>query len=86
MSDTMAIELVLPKSTYLALRQAAIQKHKTEAELVVEAIQAYLARLAEIDPLLGLFADESELMDSITMEAMHSRERTPLRLPEVIGG
>jgi len=73
MSDTMAIELVLPKSIYLALAQAAEQKKKTEAELVVEAIQAYLEQFPQIDRLLGLFADEPELIDSIATDAMQSR-------------
>lgn len=73
MSDTTAIELVLPKSIYLALAQAAERKKKTEAELAVEAIQAYLEQFAQIDPLLGLFADEPELIDSIARDTMQSR-------------
>ena len=86
MNDTTVIELVLPKSTYMTLRQAAEQRKKTEVEVVTEAIQAYLAQRAKIDPLLGLFADEPELMDGVTQQAMQDRERTPLRLPEATGG
>ena len=86
MSDTMVIELALPNSTYLKLKQAAQQKHKTEAELALEAVRAYLAQWTKIDPLLGLYADEPELVDSVTQDAMQSRENTPLRLTEVTGG
>jgi hypothetical protein len=53
MSDTKVLELVLPNSTYLELKQAAQQRHKTEAELAVEAVRVYLAQWTKIDPLLG---------------------------------
>ncbi len=86
MDDTKALELVLPASTYLALKQAAEQKKKTEVELILEAIQKYLAQLTQIEPLLGLFANEPELMDEVAADAMRGREGTPLRLAEVIGG
>ena len=79
MSNTQAIELVLPHRTYLALKQAAEQEKKSETELAVEAIQAYLDRLARIDPLLGLFADDPALIDSIAADALRDRESTPLR-------
>jgi hypothetical protein len=71
---------MLPQSTYLALKRAAEQKRKTETELAVEAIQAYLDRLTHIDPLLGLFADDPALIDSIASDAMRERESTPLRV------
>ena len=86
MDDTKALELVLPASTYLALKQAAEQKKKTEVELILEAIQKYLVQLAQIDPILGLFADEPELMDEVAADVMRGREGTPLRLAEVFGG
>lgn len=34
---------------------------------------------AEADNLLGLFADQSDLLDNITEQAMQSRETDPLR-------
>jgi hypothetical protein len=85
MSDTMVLELVLPNSTFSSLKQAAEQRKKTEAELAVEAIRAYLGQSAGTSPLLGLFADEPELVDRVAQEAMQSRESTPLRLSEVTG-
>ncbi len=74
-----AIQLDLPENTYSALKRAAEKNHKTEAELALEAIEAYLKTLAGIDPLLGLFADKIELVDSIGEEIMRVRESVPLR-------
>ena len=86
MTNTRTVEAVLPKSIYLALKQAAERRNQTEMELLIEAVQAYLERLAKIDPLLGLFADEPDLIDSIVMDIMRKREHTPLRLARVTGG
>ena len=84
--DMMAMELTLPKATYQTLAQVAEKEHKTVVELAVEAIETYLDRLAKIDPLLGLFADDPELIDSVVEDAMRSRTVTSLRLSEAIGG
>jgi hypothetical protein len=68
------VELKLPSDTFLALQRAAVREHKSETELAVEAIHAYLEQLGINDPLIGLFADEPELMDEITENAMQVRE------------
>ncbi|HZQ07405.1 MAG TPA: hypothetical protein VFD70_12570 [Anaerolineae bacterium] len=73
------IELTLPSDTFLALQRAALREHKTEAELAVEAIRAYLGQLGINDSLIGLFADEPELMDAVSESAMHIRETSHLR-------
>lgn len=83
--DTMLRELVLPEDTYQALAEAAKKEHKTAGELAVEAIESYLSRLKSIDPLLGLFADEEDLIDAVAEDAAQSRNR-PLRLIEVVSG
>lgn len=80
MSDSIGIRIKLPASTYRALKRAAEQERKTEAELAVDAIRAYLKPAPRALPLVGLFADEMELIDAITERAMVSRENTPLRL------
>ncbi len=80
MNNMIEIEVELPESTYLALKQAAEQKHKTESELAADAIRAYLKPVPQVDSLLGLYSDEAELIDAITERAMETRERTPLRL------
>ena len=74
------IEIALPESTYAALKQAAEKNHKSESELAIEAIQTYLDSLEPIDPLLGLFANEAELIDAVTEDALRNRQVTPLRL------
>ena len=80
------IQLTLPETTYLSLTRAAEQENKTAVELAVEVIETYFNRLKDIDPLLGLFADEPELIDQMVEDVMLTRSSTPLRLPEVAGG
>ncbi|MBM3129528.1 MAG: hypothetical protein FJ009_12995 [Chloroflexi bacterium] len=80
MGHSIGIELVLPESTYQALKRAAEQNRKTEAEFALDAIRAYLKPSAQANSLLGLFADDPELIDGITESAMALRERTPLRV------
>jgi hypothetical protein len=53
--------------------------------VALAAIQTYLNQLADIDPLLGLFADDFQLIDQIEADAMQSRERDGLRLREANG-
>ncbi len=79
MSDTHAIQLELPNQTYLALKQAAQKNHRSESELLIEAVQQYLEQLARIDPLLGLFADEADLIDRVTADALRDREVAQLQ-------
>lgn len=74
MSETREIKLVLPKRTYIALKHAAEEKHKTESELAAEAIQAYLVPIATSDSFIGFFAKEAELLDTIVEDAMRDRE------------
>jgi len=82
MNETIAIQLMLPKDTYQALQQTARRQSKSEADLAVTAIEAYLGQTSGIDPLWGLFADEPELIDQVVEQAMQDRERIPLRLTE----
>ncbi|MEW5721422.1 MAG: hypothetical protein AB1817_22535 [Chloroflexota bacterium] len=80
MSNSIGIKIKLSASTYRALKRAAEQKRKTEAELAVDAIRVYLKPSPRATPLLGLFSGETELIDAITERAMVSRESTPLRV------
>jgi hypothetical protein len=80
-----ALKLKLPESTFAALQQAATQAKKCEAEVALTAIHAYQDQLAKIDPLLGLFADDSQLIDQIEADAMLAREKAVLRLTEANG-
>jgi hypothetical protein len=76
-SDTVTLKVSMPKGTYRAVQQAAEQKHKTESVVVVEAVQVYLEQ-SQAGPLLGLFADEPDLIDEIASEAMRGRQDTPI--------
>lgn len=79
-NPNIALELELPPAIYEALQQAAQRAHRTEAEIALEAIQTYLNQLLAIDPLLGLFAAEPELIESAKADAMHSRDISQLRV------
>ncbi|HEX7594076.1 MAG TPA: hypothetical protein VF429_07870 [Anaerolineae bacterium] len=80
MSQVIEIGLTLPENTFRALKQAASLQHKTEAELVVEAIQAYLHPARTAASLLGLFTDKTELIDAIAEDVMQTRESAPMRM------
>ena len=82
MNEPTIIELSLPPETYGALEQAAQRAHKTAKEIAVAAIESYLKQLATIDPLLGLFADEPDLIQQVIEDALNTRGTTPLRLAE----
>ena len=80
MVDTVALELQLPLDIYLALEQAAARENRTDVVVAVTAIEAYLKRRRGDNPLLGLFADEADLVDEIVESAMRDRECASLRL------
>lgn len=80
MSNTIAI--TLPDEMYAALKQAAEKKQKSESELVMEAVETYLTQPQPRVPMLGLFADEPELIDELMETIMHNRETIPWRVNE----
>ncbi|MBI5653558.1 MAG: hypothetical protein HZC40_24385 [Chloroflexi bacterium] len=80
MSNSIGIKIVLPQSTYRALKRAAEQKRKTESKLAADAIRAYLKPSPRPHSLVGLFSDDVELIDAITESTMQLREKTPLRV------
>jgi len=82
MSENVSLQFSLPKTTYLALKRVARQFHKSEADILLDALRAYLERLSRVDPFLGMFADEPEMVDGLVQQAMLARESTPLRLNE----
>jgi hypothetical protein len=82
MDNAVEFELKLPERIYSALREAAAKTRKSEEEVALDAIQAYLAQIDDIDPLMGLFADELDLIEQIVAGAMASREQTPWRITE----
>ncbi len=54
----------------------------TRDQVVRQALEEFkLRHMPPHDPLLGLFADEPELMDEVVEAAMRDRETRPLRAP-----
>ena len=80
MRDNVPIQLSLPKATYQALKRIAQKSQKTEADIVLDALRIYLERLVKVDPFLGMFADDPEMVDHLVSQIMLARETTPLRL------
>lgn len=73
------IQLELSKQTYDALRRAALEARKSEAEFAVDAIEAYLAAS---EPLIGLFANDPALIDEVLADAMQARKEIKWRLSD----
>ena len=80
MTENISFQVSLPKTTYQALKRVARKKHKSESDIMLDALRAYLDQLAKVDPLLGMFADEADLMDEVVIYAMKTRESIPLRI------
>ena len=54
----------------------------TKDQVVKEALERFQQTTTPVRPsLLGLFADEPDLMDEVVEAAMKARETRPLRLP-----
>ncbi len=83
MDTSIALQVKLPEDLFRMLRQAAAERDLTEAEVATEAIQNYLHQLQLVDPLLGLFTDEYDLIDEVTSDAMQSRKHTPWRIADI---
>ena len=82
MSENVSFQVSLPKTTYQALKRVAKKKHKSESDILLDALRAYLDLLAKVDPFLGMFANEADLVDEVVAYAMQTRESTPLRIHE----
>lgn len=82
MSENISFRVSLPKRAYQALKRVAKKKQKSESDILLDALRAYLDQLAKIDPLLGMFADDTDLVDEALTYVMQTRESTPLRIHE----
>jgi hypothetical protein len=71
------IELQLDDQTLARLRRLAESRRIPAEDLIKEMVVQAVS-----DPFLGMLADEPELIDQITEEAMQAREeRSPVRPP-----
>ena len=82
MSENISFQVSFPKRTYQALKRVAKKAHKSESDILLDALRAYLDQLAKVDPFLGMFADETDLLDEVVAYAMQTRESMPLRIHE----
>ena len=75
------IELQLDEKTLELARRVAKLRHSTLETVVKEIIERLAVVETADDSILGMFAQEPELVDRVTESAMTARERDPLRLP-----
>jgi len=72
------IELELDEQTLEQAQRLAAAHHYSLEAWLKQIIEQSVIETAE-DPLLGMFADEPELIDQIVAIAMQDREEVPLR-------
>ena len=80
------LQVQLPKFTYRSLQRVAVRSRRTENEVVSDVLQEYFAKTAVSDSLIGLFADDSALIDEVTTSAMVERETAQLRVEDAASG
>ena len=75
------VKLHLDDHTFERVKHIAARRRATVETLIQDLVQRLVAVEANADPLLGMFAQEPDLMDSVAASAMSARETDPLRLP-----
>ncbi len=73
------IELQLDTQTLENARRLAESRNCSLEELIKEVIARLWMAKTEIDPWLGMFADEPDLIDHVLASAMQARSEHPLR-------
>jgi hypothetical protein len=72
--------LELDEQTLERARRFAALRHSSVEALIKEVIDLLVLAEKEGDPIVGMFAQEPELIDQIVASAMSARETDPLRL------
>ena len=75
------VRLHLDSRTFEQVKHIAARRRATVETLIQGLVQRLVAIETTDDPILGMFAQEPDLMDTITAAAMSARETDPLRLP-----
>jgi hypothetical protein len=75
----MTVEIELNERALARLKKIAEQKDVTIEKVLQDMVERALESQAAEDPILGMFAQEPELMDDVVAEAMKARESDPLR-------
>lgn len=73
------IEIELDEETLARARELAEARRCSLDELVRAFIQQETKPTTSFDPVLGMFADEPDLLDEVVESAMQVRERDSLR-------
>ena len=73
------IEIELEEETLERARKLAEARHCSLDELVRAFIQQETKPTSSVDTMLGMFADEPDLLDEVVESAMRARERDSLR-------
>ena len=73
------IELQLDEETFERAQRLAEVRRYTLETLIAEIIEHLALIDIKADPLLGMFADEPEIIDQVVESAMMARELHPLR-------
>ena len=74
------IKLQLDDKTFEQVKHIATRRRATVETLIQDLVQRLVTAETTDDPLLGMFAQEPDLMDAVTTSAMQAREANPLRL------
>ena len=75
------VKLHLDDQTFERIKQIAAGRRATVETLLQDLVQHLVTIETTADPILGMFAQEPDLMDAVTASAMSARETDPLRLP-----
>lgn len=79
------IELQLDKQTLERAQRVATLRRSTLEALIKEIIDLLAGAEGTGDPIVGMFAQEPELMDQVLDSAMRARETDSLRLSDGSG-
>ena len=75
------VRLHLDDQTFERIKQIAAGRRATVETLLQDLVQHLVTTETSTDPILGMFAQEPDLMDDVTTSAMSARETDPLRPP-----
>ena len=74
------IEVELDEQTLERAKQIAALRNSTLEALIKDIIDLLSVADGTPDPLLGMFAQEADLIDQVAAQAMTARETDPLRV------
>jgi hypothetical protein len=74
------VKLQLDDKTFERVQHIAAHRRATVETLIQDLVQRLVSAETTEDSLLGMFAQEPDLMDVVVVSAMQARETTLLRL------